>query len=129
MMEVPADRVHKVLRVVREPISLETPVGDEEGGSHLGDFLEDMHTTNPLDMAVDRDLGEEVDRILASLSPREERLLKLRFGIGDGTDRTLDEIGREFGLTRERIRQIEGKALLKLRHPTRARRLRGFLKR
>ena len=129
MMEVPAERVRKILRVVREPISLETPIGDEEGGSHVGDFVEDVHTISPLDAAVDRDLCEEVDRILASLPPREERLLRLRFGIGDGTDRTLDEIGREFGLTRERIRQIEGKALLKLRHPTRARRLRGFLKR
>ena len=129
MMEVPADRVRALLRVTREPISLETPIGDEEGGSHVGDFVEDVHTISPLDAAVDRDLGEEVDRILSALSPREERLLRLRFGIGDGTDRTLDEIGRDFGLTRERIRQIEGKALLKLRHPTRARRLRGFLKR
>jgi RNA polymerase primary sigma factor len=124
-MDLPADKVRRVLKVTREPISLETPVGEEEDG-HLGDFIEDKNTLAPIESVVVRDLNDKTRRVLATLTPREEQVLRLRFGIGERTDHTLEEVGGRFAVTRERIRQIEAKALRKLRHPSRARMLRTF---
>jgi RNA polymerase primary sigma factor len=123
---MPLERVHRVLKVVREPLSLETPVGDEED-SHLGDFIEDKNTILPIDAAIQSNLREATTRTLASLTPREERVLRMRFGIGMNADHTLEEVGLQFSVTRERIRQIEAKALRKLKHPSRSRILRSFL--
>jgi len=123
---MPLDKVRKVLKIAKEPISLETPIGDEEDSS-LGDFIEDKNAVIPLDAAVNMNLRETTTRVLASLTPREERVLRMRFGIGMNTDHTLEEVGKQFNVTRERIRQIEAKALRKLKHPTRSRLLRSFL--
>jgi RNA polymerase primary sigma factor len=123
---MPVDKVRKVLKIAREPISLETPIGDEEDGS-LGDFIEDKNAVQPLESAVNSNLRETTTRVLASLTPREERVLRMRFGIGMNTDHTLEEVGQQFSVTRERIRQIEAKALRKLKHPSRSRKLRSFL--
>ncbi|MBV8455385.1 MAG: RNA polymerase sigma factor RpoD [Acetobacteraceae bacterium] len=123
---MPLEKVRKVLKIAKEPISLETPIGDEED-SHLGDFIEDKTAIIPLDAAVQANLREATTRILSSLTPREERVLRMRFGIGMNTDHTLEEVGQQFNVTRERIRQIEAKALRKLKHPSRSRKLRSFL--
>ncbi|MBN8542710.1 MAG: RNA polymerase sigma factor RpoD [Alphaproteobacteria bacterium] len=123
---MPLDKVRKVMKIAKEPVSLETPVGDEED-SHLGDFIEDKNAVLPLDSAIQSNLREVTTRILASLTPREERVLRMRFGIGMNTDHTLEEVGQQFSVTRERIRQIEAKALRKLKHPSRSRKMRSFL--
>ncbi len=123
---MPLEKVRKVLKIAKEPISLETPVGDEED-SHLGDFIEDKNAVLPIDAAIHANLRETTTRVLASLTPREERVLRMRFGIGMNTDHTLEEVGQQFSVTRERIRQIEAKALRKLKHPSRSRKLRSFL--
>jgi len=123
---MPLDKVRKVLKIAKEPISLETPIGDEED-SHLGDFIEDKAAIIPLDAAIQSNLREATTRVLSSLTPREERVLRMRFGIGMNTDHTLEEVGQQFNVTRERIRQIEAKALRKLKHPSRSRKLRSFL--
>ena len=123
---MPLEKVRKVLKIAKEPISLETPIGDEED-SHLGDFIEDKNAVLPLDAAIQANLRETTTRVLASLTPREERVLRMRFGIGMNTDHTLEEVGQQFSVTRERIRQIEAKALRKLKHPSRSRKLRSFL--
>ncbi|MDZ4736717.1 MAG: RNA polymerase sigma factor RpoD [Rhodospirillaceae bacterium] len=123
---MPLEKVRKVLKIAKEPISLETPIGDEED-SHLGDFIEDKNAVMPLDAAINSNLRETTTRVLASLTPREERVLRMRFGIGMNTDHTLEEVGQQFSVTRERIRQIEAKALRKLKHPSRSRKLRSFL--
>ena len=123
---MPLEKVRKVLKIAKEPISLETPIGDEED-SHLGDFIEDKNAVQPLDAAIQGNLRETTTRVLASLTPREERVLRMRFGIGMNTDHTLEEVGQQFSVTRERIRQIEAKALRKLKHPSRSRLLRSFL--
>ncbi len=123
---MPLEKVRKVLKIAKEPISLETPIGDEED-SHLGDFIEDKNAVLPLDAAIHGNLRETTTRVLASLTPREERVLRMRFGIGMNTDHTLEEVGQQFSVTRERIRQIEAKALRKLKHPSRSRKLRSFL--
>jgi len=123
---MPLEKVRKVLKIAKEPISLETPIGDEED-SHLGDFIEDKNAVIPLDAAIQANLREATTRVLSSLTPREERVLRMRFGIGMNTDHTLEEVGQQFNVTRERIRQIEAKALRKLKHPSRSRRLRSFL--
>ena len=123
---MPLEKVRKVLKIAKEPLSLETPVGDEED-SHLGDFIEDKNAVLPLDSAIQENLKETTTRVLASLTPREERVLRMRFGIGMNTDHTLEEVGQQFSVTRERIRQIEAKALRKLKHPSRSRKLRSFL--
>jgi RNA polymerase primary sigma factor len=120
------EKVRKVLKIAKEPISLETPIGDEED-SHLGDFIEDKTAVIPLDAAIQANLREATTRVLSSLTPREERVLRMRFGIGMNTDHTLEEVGQQFNVTRERIRQIEAKALRKLKHPSRSRKLRSFL--
>ena len=125
-ISMPLDKVRKVLKIAKEPISLETPVGDEDD-SHLGDFIEDKMAVQPLEAAIHANLRETTTRILASLTPREERVLRMRFGIGMNTDHTLEEVGQQFSVTRERIRQIEAKALRKLKHPSRSRKLRSFL--
>ena len=125
-MEVAADKVREILKISQEPVSLETPIGEEED-SHLGDFIEDRNTLAPSDAASYQLLREQVDDVLFTLSEREARVLQLRFGLEDGRSRTLEEVGRDFGVTRERIRQIEAKALRKLRHPTRSKKLRDFL--
>jgi len=125
-MEIPLEKVRKVLKIAKEPISLETPIGEEED-SHLGDFIEDKNSVAPLDSVINLDLAEQVDKILRTLTPREERVLRMRFGIGEKSDHTLEEVGQDFEVTRERIRQIEAKALRKLRHPSRSKRLRTFL--
>ena len=125
-MEVAPERVREILKVSQEPVSLEAPIGEEED-SHLGDFIEDRTAPTPTDMATFQILREQVDDVLGTLSDRERRVLRLRFGLEDGRSRTLEEVGRDFGVTRERIRQIEAKALRKLRHPTRSRKLRDFL--
>ncbi len=125
-MDIPLDKVKKVLKIAKEPISLETPIGEEED-SHLGDFIEDKKAVNPLDSVVKADLSERTTQVLSSLTPREEKVLRLRFGIGERCDHTLEEVGQDFDVTRERIRQIEAKALRKLRHPSRSRKLKGFL--
>ncbi len=123
---MPLEKVRKVLKIAKEPISLETPIGDEED-SHLGDFIEDKDAVLPIDAAIQSNLRETTTRVLASLTPREERVLRMRFGIGMNTDHTLEEVGQQFSVTRERIRQIEAKALRKLKHPSRSRKLRSFL--
>ncbi|TCU73816.1 RNA polymerase RpoD-like sigma 70 subunit [Bradyrhizobium sp. R2.2-H] len=123
---MPLEKVRKVLKIAKEPLSLETPVGDEED-SHLGDFIEDKNAILPIDAAIQSNLRETTTRVLASLTPREERVLRMRFGIGMNTDHTLEEVGQQFSVTRERIRQIEAKALRKLKHPSRSRKLRSFL--
>ena len=125
-LAMPLEKVRKVLKISKEPISLETPIGDEED-SHLGDFIEDKNAVIPLDAAIQANLRETTTRVLASLTPREERVLRMRFGIGMNTDHTLEEVGQQFSVTRERIRQIEAKALRKLKHPSRSRKLRSFL--
>ena len=125
-LAMPLEKVRKVLKIAKEPISLETPIGDEED-SHLGDFIEDRNAVLPIDAAIQSNLRETTTRVLASLTPREERVLRMRFGIGMNTDHTLEEVGQQFSVTRERIRQIEAKALRKLKHPSRSRKLRSFL--
>jgi RNA polymerase primary sigma factor len=123
---MPLEKVRKGLKIAKEPISLETPIGDEED-SHLGDFIEDKNAILPIDAAIQSNLRETTTRVLASLTPREERIVRMRFGIGMNTDHTLEEVGQQFSVTRERIRQIEAKALRKLKHPSRSKILRTFL--
>jgi RNA polymerase primary sigma factor len=123
---MPLEKVRKVLKIAKEPLSLETPVGDEED-SHLGDFIEDKNAILPIDAAIQSNLRETTTRVLALLTPREERVLRMRFGIGMNGDHTLKEVGQQFSLTRERIRQIEARALRKLKHPSRSSLLRSFL--
>jgi RNA polymerase primary sigma factor len=123
---MPLDKVRKTLKIAREPLSLETPIGDE-GDSNLGDLIEDKNAILPIDAAIQSNLRETTTRLLASLTPREERIVRMRFGLGMNSDHTLEEVGKQFSVTRERIRQIEAKALRKLRHPSRSRELRGFL--
>ncbi|MDO8527859.1 MAG: RNA polymerase sigma factor RpoD, partial [Deltaproteobacteria bacterium] len=125
-MELPLEKVRKVLRIAKEPISLETPIGEEED-SHLGDFIEDKTITPPDDAVTHVSLADQTRRVLATLTPREEKVLRMRFGIGEKSDHTLEEVGKDFSVTRERIRQIEAKALRKLRHPTRAKKLKSFV--
>jgi RNA polymerase primary sigma factor len=125
-MELPLDKVRKVLKIAKEPISLETPIGEEED-SHLGDFIEDKQIVSPSEAVISSNLAEQTRRVLATLTPREEKVLRMRFGIGEKSDHTLEEVGQDFEVTRERIRQIEAKALRKLRHPSRAKKLRSFL--
>jgi len=125
-LAMPLDRVRIVLKISKEPVSLETPVGDEEDSS-LGDFIEDQNALQPLDASIRSNLGESTTKILATLTPREERVLRMRFGIGMNTDHTLEEVGLQFSVTRERIRQIEAKALRKLKHPSRSKHLKSFL--
>src|SRR5713101_1099420 len=125
-MDIPVSKVRKVLKIAQEPISLETPIGEEED-SHLGDFIEDKKAISPLDAVIQLNLKEQTQKVLKTLSPREEMVLKMRFGVGDGSEHTLEEVGQSFAVTRERIRQIESKALRKLRHPSRSQRLRAFL--
>ena len=125
-MGIPVMKVRKVLKIAQEPISLETPIGEEED-SHLGDFIEDRNVTSPVDAVIQLNLKEQTQKVLKTLSPREEMVLKMRFGVGDGSEHTLEEVGQSFAVTRERIRQIESKALRKLRHPSRSQRLRAFL--
>ncbi|MFA4974331.1 MAG: RNA polymerase sigma factor RpoD [bacterium] len=125
-MELPIEKVRKVLKIAKEPISLETPIGEEED-SHLGDFIEDKSVVSPTDSVVNMSLSDQTRQVLATLTPREEKVLRMRFGIGEKSDHTLEEVGRDFSVTRERIRQIEAKALRKLRHPSRAKKLRSFI--
>jgi len=125
-MEMPVDKVRKVMKIAKEPISLETPIGEEED-SQLGDFIEDKKMPSPGDAVVNQNLCEQTRKVLATLTPREEKVLRMRFGIGEKSDHTLEEVGQDFFVTRERIRQIEAKALKKLRHPTRSRKLKTFL--
>ncbi len=125
-MELPIDKVRKVLKIAKEPISLETPIGEEED-SHLGDFIEDKAVINPADAVISSNLAEQTRKVLATLTPREEKVLRMRFGIGEKSDHTLEEVGQDFEVTRERIRQIEAKALRKLRHPSRSKRLKAFV--
>jgi RNA polymerase primary sigma factor len=125
-MEMPEDKIRKILKISKEPISMETPIGDDED-SHLGDFIEDTATLAPMDAAVYASLRDATSEVLESLTPREAKVLRMRFGIEMNTDHTLEEVGKQFDVTRERIRQIEAKALRKLRHPTRSERLRSFL--
>ena len=125
-MDIPVSKVRKVLKIAQEPISLETPIGEEED-SHLGDFIEDRQEVSPADAVINLNLKEQTENVLRTLTPREERVVKMRFGVGDGSEHTLEEVGQNFAVTRERIRQIEAKALRKLRHPSRSRRLRAFL--
>jgi RNA polymerase primary sigma factor len=125
-MELPLDKVRKVLKIAKEPISLETPIGEEED-SHLGDFIEDKALVKPDDAVINMNLAEQTRKVLATLTPREEKVLRMRFGIGEKSDHTLEEVGQDFEVTRERIRQIEAKALRKLRHPSRSKRLRSFV--
>ncbi|MFA5368349.1 MAG: sigma-70 family RNA polymerase sigma factor, partial [Dehalococcoidia bacterium] len=125
-MEVTPEKVREIIKVSQEPVSLETPIGEEED-SHLGDFIEDRSALAPPDAASHQLLKEQIDEVLCTLNPRERRVLQLRFGLEDGRSRTLEEVGREFGVTRERIRQIEAKALRKLRHPSRSKKLKDYL--
>jgi RNA polymerase primary sigma factor len=125
-MDIPVSKVRKVLKIAQEPISLETPIGEEED-SHLGDFIEDRQVISPADAVINLNLKEQTESVLKTLTPREERVIKMRFGVGDGSEHTLEEVGQSFAVTRERIRQIEAKALRKLRHPSRSRKLRAFL--
>jgi RNA polymerase primary sigma factor len=125
-MQLPLDKVRKVLKIAKEPISLETPIGEEED-SHLGDFIEDKGVVSPLEAVIKANLSEQTARVLSTLTPREEKVLRMRFGIGEKSDHTLEEVGQDFEVTRERIRQIEAKALRKLRHPSRAKKLKSFV--
>ncbi|MEW5984903.1 MAG: RNA polymerase sigma factor RpoD [Acidobacteriota bacterium] len=125
-MDIPVAKVRKVLKIAQEPISLETPIGEEED-SHLGDFIEDRNVVSPAEAVINLNLREQTDSVLKTLTPREEKVIKMRFGVGDGSEHTLEEVGQNFAVTRERIRQIEAKALRKLRHPSRSRKLRAFL--
>jgi RNA polymerase primary sigma factor len=125
-MDLPASKVRKIMKIAQEPISLETPIGEEED-SHLGDFIEDKNAVSPIESVIFTNLREQTAGVLQSLTPREELVLRMRFGVGEGSEHTLEEVGRSFNVTRERIRQIESKALRKLRHPTRANRLKAFL--
>ncbi|MBQ2347047.1 MAG: sigma-70 family RNA polymerase sigma factor, partial [Clostridia bacterium] len=125
-LELPVDRVREIIRVAQEPVSLETPIGEEED-SHLGDFIPDEDAPAPADAASHTLLKEQLNEVLSTLTPREEKVLRLRFGLDDGRSRTLEEVGKEFAVTRERIRQIEAKALRKLRHPSRSKKLKDFL--
>jgi len=125
-MEMPLDKVRKVLKIAKEPISLETPIGEEED-SHLGDFIEDKSVVSPIEAVINNNLEEQTRRVLKTLTPREEKVLRMRFGIGEKSDHTLEEVGQDFEVTRERIRQIEAKALRKLRHPSRSKQLRSFI--
>ena len=125
-MDIPVSKVRKVLKIAQEPISLETPIGEEED-SHLGDFIEDRQVVSPSDAVINLNLKEQTDAVLKTLTPREEKVIKMRFGVGDGSEHTLEEVGQSFAVTRERIRQIEAKALRKLRHPSRSRKLKAFL--
>ncbi len=126
MMDMPVAKVRKVLKISQEPISIETPVGEEDE-SHLGDFLEDQEQVSPADAVINLNLRSQTAQVLKSLTPREEKVIKMRFGLDDGSEHTLEEVGQSFAVTRERIRQIEAKALRKLRHPSRSRRLRQFV--
>jgi RNA polymerase primary sigma factor len=125
-MDIPVSKVRKVLKIAQEPISLETPIGEEED-SHLGDFIPDTNVVSPSEAVINLNLKEQTDSVLKTLTPREERVIKMRFGVGEGSEHTLEEVGQSFAVTRERIRQIEAKALRKLRHPSRSRRLKPFL--
>jgi RNA polymerase primary sigma factor len=125
-MDMPVDKVRKVLKIAKEPISLETPIGEDED-SYLGDFIEDKNIINPAEAVININLSEQTRRVLATLTPREEKVLRMRFGIGEKSDHTLEEVGQDFFVTRERIRQIEAKALRKLRHSSRARLLKSFV--
>jgi len=125
-MDMPVSKVRKIMKIAQEPISLETPIGEEED-SHLGDFIEDRGVVSPIDHVIVANLKEQTGKVLRTLTPREEQVLKMRFGVGDGSEHTLEEVGRSFNVTRERIRQIESKALRKLRHPSRSKKLRPFL--
>ena len=125
-MEYPVDKVRMVLKIAKEPISLESPVGEEED-SHLGDFIEDKNALSPQEHTLNTSLAENTRKVLATLTPREEKVLRMRFGIGEKSDHTLEEVGQDFEVTRERIRQIEAKALRKLRHPSRSRILKSFV--
>jgi RNA polymerase primary sigma factor len=125
-MEMPVEKVRKVLKIAKEPISLETPIGEEED-SHIGDFIEDKNTENPTEAVINNNLGLKTRQVLATLTPREEKVLRMRFGIGERSDHTLEEVGQDFDVTRERIRQIEAKALRKLRHPSRSKQLKSFI--
>jgi RNA polymerase primary sigma factor len=125
-MDIPVAKVRKVLKIAQEPISLETPIGEEED-SHLGDFIEDRQVVSPSEAVINLNLKEQTDAVLKTLTPREEKVIKMRFGVGDGSEHTLEEVGQSFAVTRERIRQIEAKALRKLRHPSRSRKLKAFL--
>ena len=125
-MEIPIDKLRKIKKIAQQPISLETPVGEEES-AHLGDFIEDKAVASPSDAAIKLSLEEQTASLLKTLPPREERIIKMRFGMEDGSEHTLEEVGNSFAVTRERIRQIEAKALRKLRHPSRSRKLRAFL--
>jgi RNA polymerase primary sigma factor len=125
-MDMPASKVRKIMKIAQEPISLETPIGEEED-SHLGDFIEDRQVVSPIDAVILANLKDQTRRTLKTLTPREEQVLRMRFGVGDGSEHTLEEVGKSFNVTRERIRQIEAKALRKLRHPSRSEKLRSFL--
>jgi RNA polymerase primary sigma factor len=125
-MEIPVDKVRKIQKIAKEPISLETPIGEEDD-SQLGDFIEDKNMSSPAENVVTHSLEETTRKVLATLTPREERVLRMRFGIGEHSDHTLEEVGQDFEVTRERIRQIEAKALRKLRHPSRSKRLSSFI--
>jgi len=125
-MELPVDKVRKVLKIAKEPISLETPIGEEDD-SQLGDFIEDKNVPTPSEAVIMGNLSDQTRKVLSTLTPREEKVLRMRFGIGEKSDHTLEEVGQDFEVTRERIRQIEAKALRKLRHPSRAKRLKSFV--
>ncbi len=126
-MDLPADKVRKVLKLAKEPLSLDTPIGEDDN-AHLGDFIEDKSVLSPSDAVISLDLAEQTRKVLSTLTPREEKVLRMRFGIGENSDHTLEEVGRDFEVTRERIRQIEAKALRKLAHPSRSGRLKSFVK-
>ena len=125
-MEMPEEKIRKILKISKEPISMETPIGDDDD-SHLGDFIPDTNVVSPSEAVINLNLKEQTDSVLKTLTPREERVIKMRFGVGEGSEHTLEEVGQSFAVTRERIRQIEAKALRKLRHPSRSRKLKAFL--